>query len=139
MDYLKLLEHSYKVEKKYCERQQKTRYEFLSEYIFDFTTYDAQKSELFAKKAVEVCEAINNRKTFEYIKDDNNYNWYLMLCNTTFFHDKIEWGTSIRGAFWSAPTGTQITLLSCGLWFEVEEWKCFIAAIIEFVSNENKF
>lgn len=146
MDYLKLLEHSYKVENKYCERQQKTRYEFLSKYIFDFTTYDGKAAELFGQKAVEVCEALLKRKTFDYIKNYVNYTWYLIMCNMPFFQGKLEWGACVRGAWWDFGMKKQITFRSTGLWdenvqhlepflFDVNEWLSFIAAIIEFAKN----
>lgn len=139
MDFLKLLEHSYNFEREINECPPESRLEFLSESIFDFTTYASDKSELFARKAVEVCAAINGRKTFEYIENDDNHTWYLLMCNMPFFADKLEWGTSIRGVWWDF----EIEFQSFGLWvgedqhsetmkFTQEEWKRFIAAVIEF-------
>lgn len=98
---------------------------------------------LFAQKAVEVCEAINDRKTFEYINDEENYKWFLLMCNMPFFSDKLEWGTSIRGAWWDR----KIKFSCLGLWdgddqltesmeFDQNEWKVFVKAIIDFAKNE---
>lgn len=147
MDYLNLLEHSYEIERSGIGSNLETRLEFLSESIFDFTTYDREKSEFFGRKAVEVCAAINDGKTFDYINDAENYTWFLVMCNMPFFAERLDWGTSIRGGWWGAGPGNEIELCSCGLWlgeeqltdalkFSVDEWKRFISAIIEFVRGE---
>lgn len=146
MNYLEVLEHSFDVEKKMGECPPESRLEYLSEYVFNFTTYDSDISVLFAAKAVEVCAAINNGKTFDYIKDPESYKWYLLMCNMPFFADRLEWGTSIRGAWWGAHPGRQIEFQSCGLWmgenqcsdtmkFGREDWMLFIAAVITFAAG----
>lgn len=149
MDYLKLLEHSYEIESTRGGCPPETRLAFLSESIFDFTTYDGEKDEFFGRRAVEVCTAINDGKTFDFIKDSDNYTWYLAMCNMPFFAERLEWGMSIRGAWWAGRMGKQIELDSCGLWmgdeqltdtmeFSDDEWKRFIAAVIEFAHSEEK-
>jgi hypothetical protein len=149
MDYRLLLEDSYSMEANTGECRAETRLEYLGNYIFDFTTYDSEMSSQFAWKAVEVCAAVNDGTTFDYIKDSENYRWYLLMCNMPFFSDKLEWGTSIRGAWWGAMPGKQIEFQSCGLWlgdkqlyetmkFGADEWKKFIAAVIEFATVEMK-
>lgn len=98
-------------------------------------------SELFAQKAVEVCEAISNSKTFDYISAADNYKWYLLMCNMPFFNDKLNWGGSIRGAWWDHDE--EIILTNIGLWeteeqftidlkFTHAQWIEFIAAVINF-------
>lgn len=149
MDYLKLLEHSFEMERAEtgCGCPPETRLAYLSEIIFDFTTYDSEKDDFFGRKAVEVCAAINDGKTFDFIKDADNYIWFLVMCNMPFFAERLEWGTSIRGAWWGARPGRQIEFDSCGLWigdeqlidtlkFSTDEWKRFIAAVIEFAHGE---
>ena len=137
MDYLKLLEHSFNTENDYKENPDGNRFVFLSENIFNFTTYDSIIANLFGLKAVEVCMVINERKTFEYQKNEDNYKWFLIMCNMPFFIGKLEWGTSIRGAWWKNKT---FEISSCGLWydneqitdpleFNKEEWEIFIRAI----------
>ena len=151
MDYLELLEHSFELERADtgCGCPPESRLAFLSESIFDFTTYDSEKDEFFGRKAVEVCTAINDGKTFDFIKDADNYTWFLVMCNMPFFSERLEWGTSIRGAWWAGRPGKQIEFDSCGLWigdeqlidtlkFSADEWKRFIAAVIEFAHGEMK-
>ena len=141
MDFVKLLEHSFETEGLLAECPAGSRLAYLSQHIFDFTTYDGAMDELFGRKALEVCAAINDGKTFDYIKDPEGYQWYLVMCNMPFFADKLEWGTSIRGAWWSH--GSMFILETCGLWdgdeqmtdaiaFDTNQWRVFIAALIEF-------
>ena len=139
MGYAKILEDSFNTLKTISECPPESRLEYIGNYIFDFTTYDGSISSLFAQKAIEVCKAINDRETFEYIKYEENYKWFLLMCNMPFFYDKLEWGTSIRGAWWS----NRITFSCLGLWdgedqltepirFDQNEWKLFIKSIIDF-------
>lgn len=141
-DYGALLEHSYQVERSFNDGQL-SRLEFLSRGIFEFTTYESEMDELFAAKAIEVCQAITDRRTFEYIDSRENRIWYLMMCNMPFFANRLEWGTSIRGAWWASCPGIILELDSCGLWigeeqitegleFTPEEWERFIRAVIAF-------
>lgn len=137
MDYQKLLLHSLRKELEFDSEI--ARHEYLSVHIFDFTTYDENMDKALAEKAVEICEAITNKTTFEYIDSSpENYRWYIIMCNMPFFAQRIEWGTSIRGAWWKP----YLTLTSCGLWegdeqiglleFSSEEWGSFIRAIAHF-------
>ena len=148
MDYKQLLEHSYVIEQQdTISYPPKNRLEYLSDHIFDFTTYDSAISCLFAQKAVEVCDAITNRTTFEYIKSTENYRWFLLMCNMPFFADKLDWGTSIRGAWWTEPSiEDDIVIKSCGLHegdrqlleleLSLEEWNSFIQAVVEFAQPD---
>lgn len=74
--------------------------EFLSGFVFDFVTYEEKFTELFAAKALEVCDAISQKKTFDYIADDERRQWYLLMVNMPFFAGRLSWGSSIRGAWW---------------------------------------
>ena len=124
-----------------------SRLTYLSHFIFHFTLYDSSMDEVFAKKALEVCEVILYELTYYYIKDKENYKWYLIMCNFPFFTKRISWGTSIRGAFWDVPFRQEkIEFSSCGLFkdheqildleFTLDEWKEFIGAVIEFGKRE---
>lgn len=130
MNYIKLMRDGFTAEKQW--RDLESRLEYLSDEIFNFTTYDSEMAELLASKAIEVCKAITENKTFEYITDKENYKWYLLMCNMPFFAERIELGTSVRGAWWNASTflfdGDEIK-------FSVEEWAKFINAIVEFADD----
>lgn len=120
-----------------------SRLEFLSAHVFNFTTYDSRFDELFSLKALEVCAAISGGQTFKYIENPDNYHWFLVMVNMPFFCNRLEWGTSVRGAWWEY--GSQ-TLESTGIWidgkqvtsfiFSREEWLLFIAALGEFAANK---
>ena len=148
MDYLKLLENSHKQQHEF-DPHETSKLEYLSCYIFDFTTYDSGIDELFATKALEVCIAVSDRKTFDYQKDAENYRWYLVMCNMPFFENKLEWGTSIRGAWWNLHLDDEFELSSCGLYsgyeqiltplkFKAEQWASFISAMSVFAGVELK-
>lgn len=108
-----------------------SRLVFLSDEIFGFTTYDNEMSALFAAKALEVCAAIADRANFEYIKDPDNYRWYLLMCNMPFFAKRLEWGTSIRGAWWRFEQSEfRLGLVTLKVWHD--DWPQFIAALREF-------
>ena len=145
MDYLNLLEHSYKETKINTEAESIERLEFLADYIFDFTTYENVISSMMAEKAIEVCKAISHRQTFDYIATEDGNLWYLIMVNMPFFQDKLEWGTSIRGAWWDLHGDATFTIESCGLLEGDEQllelklnetqWNEFIQAMIEFVAQ----
>jgi hypothetical protein len=79
MMYREILEQSYAVA---CSHQSGlSRLVYLSESIFDYTTYDSDVAELFARKTIEVCAAINEQTTFAYIADEDNYRWFLLVVN----------------------------------------------------------
>lgn len=147
MDYLDLLEWSYQVESEEDARGLRGRLEFLAQHVFDFTTYESTADKLFARKAVEVCEALTNRTTFDYIGCNDSRIWYLLMCNMPFFATRIEWGSSIRGAWWAGSPGELIGLQSFGFWsgetqlveaikFTPDEWIAFIRAVIVFAAPE---
>ncbi len=148
MNYIKLLENSYQLAQ-VLEGYKFSRLAFLGEQIFGFTTYDSEAYELFGRKALEVCTAINDSETFQYQKKDKkDYNWYLIMVNMPFFTNKLEWGGSIRGAWWDLYGDNLFEIDSCGLWeddeqllsikFNSEQWPDFIKAMNEFVAcNES--
>ena len=136
------LEHSFNMAGQIAD-ERGSRLEFLADHVFDFTTYDSAMSELFAAKALDVCVAISNGTTLDYIKAEDNYRWFLLMVNMPFFAGRLEWGTSIRGAWWDY--GPQ-KLESCGLWrgeeqtltveFTRDEWLAFIAAVVAFAATD---
>jgi hypothetical protein len=92
------------------------KYEWAASEIFGLATYDGNLDELFVKKIVEVCQAILDRKTYEYIEaSDENYIAYIITCQLLRHKDWIDWGTSIRGAFFNKGNKAELILYY---------WKC---------------
>ena len=147
--FLKVLEESHTEEDKLASRTTSPLC-FLGDAVFNFTTYDSTMSELFAQKAVDVCRALNNRSTSEFIANEDNYVWYLMMCNVPFFSSRISWGCSIRGAWWEGnlPKGVYTTLFTLenvdlfvdGDWCDYlelskDEWFSFVEAVVEYAQE----
>lgn len=76
---------------------------FLSDAIIGITTYDDGLSAEFGKIVLDTLIQIKNRSTFEYIKDETNYKNYILSCN--FIESWLEWGSSIRGAWFNVADG----------------------------------
>lgn len=78
----------------------RVRMAWIGERLFGFCTYEEEFCAEMTRRALDVADAISNRYTFEYINNDENHRWYLLMVNMPFFENKLEWGTSIRGAWW---------------------------------------
>lgn len=76
-----------------------TKYEWAANEVFELTTYDGSLDELFVKKIIEVLKVIFNRTSFDYIKEESNYITYILVCQLLERFNWIDWGTSIRGAW----------------------------------------
>lgn len=75
------------------------KYEWAANYIFGLCTYDAAMDEKLVKDILEVCKVIIDRTNYEYIRDDNNYTKYILVCQLLYHFHWLTWGTSIRGAW----------------------------------------
>lgn len=74
--------------------------EYIGGCVFDFTTYDGGLDIVLGNRMMEVIECIINRKTFDYQNlGQDKYENYIAMCNMPFLNGKLEWGTSIRGAW----------------------------------------
>lgn len=98
INYKEWLDKLY-LEEKENECPPKNKLQFLGSVIFDFTTYDGEADELFAKRMLEVIDCILKRNTFKYQEDEDNYINYLLMVNMPFLNGRLSWGTSIRGAW----------------------------------------
>jgi hypothetical protein len=98
--YTELLQRDYEQELEQACVAPDSKIEYLGNRIFDFTTYDSELDVYFAEKMIEVLQCLIDRKTFQYIESSReNYINYITMCNTPFLENKLEWGTSIRGAW----------------------------------------
>jgi hypothetical protein len=147
-DYLSMLEAGHAEIDAFQAQGRTSRLEYLSDHIFDFTTYETEMAELFATKALEVCAAISNRTTFDYIVDPDGRLWFLLMCNMPFFAGRLNWGTSIRGAWWDTSSPNETEFDAGGLWLDGEQvtkpltlstdqWREFIAALLVFGVEES--
>lgn len=125
--------------------------EWVSNYIFDVYTYSNVLDHFMCVKHIEVMKAIQNKATFDYIRNSENEKWYMAVLHMEFLSTKISWGCSIRGAWWDYFSQTPSTgkPLICnvgnGLLYDPktdrqvdyivdnnEEWEHFVNALIEF-------
>lgn len=119
-----------------------TRLDFLAEAIFGFDTYDEEMDRVFARRAVETCYVITTGTTFEYIKNESDHMWFLIMCHMPFFKDRLSWGSSIRGAFWDFGhlKYTHVPLLDEGTepaHLNKNEWVEFMYALFRFVKEDS--
>ncbi len=111
------------------------KYVWCSNYVFNLTTYDNELDEIFVKKIFEVCKAILERKTFEFIKEsDEKYRQFIIVCNLLSRFEWINWGTSIRGAWFEENRSNQKPIIEGDL-----GTVCFseenLRLLIEFVES----
>lgn len=115
---------------------------FIAE-IFDITTYDSGLDAFFVRKFIDASDAILNKTTFDYIKTEDNYRWFIAVCNMPFIADRIDWGTSIRGC-WFDGDGKPFDC--CCLWrdgeqimnYKPDNFEAFIAALILFFRRSHE-
>lgn len=77
------------------------KYSWAAFYVFDLVTYDSGLDERFVKDILEVLKVIQKGITFEYIGDQSNYVKYILVCQLLHKFRWIDWGTSIRGAWFA--------------------------------------
>jgi len=146
MNYLELLNNSYSQAQEVLPCPPDSKLEYLGEHIFNFTTYESEIIQAMALRALQVCLAISDRQTFEYIKGKDGELWYLLMVNMPFFQGKLEWGGSIRGAWWNLRGDEVFKIESTGIFFKdyeqvlelefnQDQWDDFIGAMAHFVSN----
>jgi len=127
--FIKILDENYK---KQAEMgiELDTKMEYLGRVIFDFTTYDGTIDVLFAERMIPVLKCILNRTTFEYQKDEKQNINYLTMVNMPFLVDKLDWGGSIRGAWFD---NWQEYEIDCGrIEIKKQELEIFITDLIEW-------
>lgn len=130
MKFLKLIEDDYKIQKlEECDQKHElSKVEYIAEQFFGYCTYEIEVSEFMTIKSLEICRAITDRKTMQYIKNIENNTWYLVLLHMPFFYKKIEWGTSIRATWWNIED----VLVNYSFIVKKDEWVEFINDLIEF-------
>jgi len=128
--FTELLEKNFKEDQEQgcCPAESKMAY--AGSHIFDFTTYDEEADVLFAKNMIEVLKCILDKEPFEYQKDEKQYINYLTMVNMPFLTDKLEWGGSIRGAWFDNWQEYEVDFIK----IEKQELEIFIADLIEWAN-----
>lgn len=103
-----------------------SKYEWAALNIFGLVTYDSGMDELLVKNILEVCKVILKHRNYEYINNENNYLKYIIVCQLLHNLRWIEWGTSIRGAWFEEynfkPWGCDEAVTSEDILEELEWW-----------------
>ncbi len=112
--------------------------------VIDFDTYVSGVDAELAPRFCAALKSILDRTTFEFIKESRqNYLDFLTLCNLSRFKDLMEWGTSIRGAWFSLG----LEPIEMGRWLPVsdpgdslkfdeeEKFEVFIRGLIMFMEE----
>lgn len=99
--------------------------DWIAEEVFDLTAYDSDIAAEMGSASMEVFKAITEKTTFDYIKDPEKYRQYLRVVNWPFFIKRLNWGTSIRGAWWDCRVHIEGRV-------HPDKWDEFCKALIEF-------
>lgn len=76
------------------------KYDWAASEVFGLVTYDGELDKLFVERICDVCKYIAAGKTYEFINmSPENYITYSLVCQVLYKKRWINWGTSIRGAF----------------------------------------
>ena len=84
--------------------EQQKRAMFLSDGVIGIATYDSDLDLDFGEMILETMLHITNCTTYQYIEDAANYKKYIQSAN--YILSMLEWGSSIRGAWFDAFHGT---------------------------------
>ena len=116
-----------------------TKYEWAANDIFELTTYDGDLDEMFVKDILEVCKVIFEGSTYEYIGNHEQYVKYILVCQVLNRFAWIDWGTSIRGAWfpeeYNVPWDVGIPGKPKNILKEYKWWSYETGECIEHVIN----
>lgn len=113
----------------------KNKYEWAASHIFDLTTYDGSLDEMFVKLILEVCDVILEDENYEYIKDETNYFTFIAVCQRLSSLGWIDWGTSIRGAWFEDHQNPMLTIAAFKDSVTVYPCKESIRALLDFMEE----
>ena len=131
-EYMAKLDEMYQYHTENGEEKSMDKLKFLGDYVFDFTTYDDNITRAFSGLMLEVIACILNKTTFEYqAKSENHYVNYLIMVNMPFLKDKLEWGSSIRGAWFDYYKGDGYQVL--GEYLPASDLEKFLKAVSKWM------
>lgn len=135
--YIKQLDEDYKLWLKDPGFENISKIDFVGVFVFDITTDDSGEGSalrILTKDVLEVCKVILDRTNFDYIDDDKNYLKYMTVINFSFFKDKLECGTSIRGAWFEYFPQGKIEIDCSRIVVERGEIEEFIRQLLEWIN-----
>ena len=135
MNYTKLLNESYEHATKNITTD--CRLEFIGAAILDVITYDSGMDKLYASKMLPVIKSIRHFDLDFQKQNEENYFWMINTHNIMPF--ECDWGSSIRGAWfshegqdirvsWAFYDGEQLERLK----LSAEEFEKFIDALCDW-------
>lgn len=107
-------------------------YEWAADHVFNLTTYDGALDKLFVRTILDICKVIINKQTYEFIRDENMYVVYIVVCQLLNKKGWIEWGTSIRGAWFKDSIHSKPLM---EMWTKVPFTEKNLIALIEFIEE----
>lgn len=113
-------------------------YTWAASEIFDLTTYDDGLDEIFVRTICTVAKGIILRRTFDFMNDDSLYIAYIVVCNMFERRHWIDWGTSIRGAWFDENTKAEPIFESYDETPDVPFTKENLVTLIEFIEEKAK-
>ena len=132
MNYKEQLQARYESEKEHQDSF--SIVEFISGSVFNFTTYDENVDLILCKKMFKVLECILHRDTFNYIdSNEDSYLNYITMVNMPFLTGRLNWGTSIRGAWFDSDE----YIIVCDITVKIGEFEQFIKELFEWVIDNN--
>lgn len=136
MKYFDILDRLYKEARENSGYPQGSKFAWIGNDIFDFTTYDDGISSLLAGRMIDVCRCILEGTTFKYQElNDEHYLNFLIMVNMPFLQGKLNWGGSIRGAWfdeYGLPSDKKTILITNDFEIPREEIKVFIKDLIDW-------
>ena len=114
-------------------------WDFLSGDVFDFTLYDSGMDKEFSMIMLEVIKCVLNRETFEYQnKSAANYKNYLTMVNMPFLAGKLNWGGSIRGAWFDDYMSKPFDVCCGEIEVDPKDINVFMSAVVEWADENCK-
>jgi hypothetical protein len=104
-EYMKSMTYTQKLDVFYKDAREcwgcppEDKMEFVGLAIFEYNTYENEVCKLLATRTITVIEHILNQTIRDYLIDPTNNEVYLTVVNMVFLSDKLDWGISIRSAW----------------------------------------
>lgn len=75
---------------------------FIAGECFGIITYDDELTKRYGCIIKEIIIAIDEKRNYEYMNNDEDYNKFVIVANLLNYKGLVEWGTSIRGCWFTS-------------------------------------